>query len=82
MFPKAIVTTGCSYGIFYEALKNMIKIQGMELPGLEMIFDLHGVSLGSTFQALSIIETVDKLLEAGTKGEDIFVLAEFSEIKN
>ena len=75
MLPKIIVTTGCSYGIFFDSFKSFGNVDG-----LEMILDLHAISLGSTFQAISIIETVDKLIKNGVKAEDIFVLAEFSQM--
>ena len=54
MLPKIIVTTGCSYGIFFDSFKSFGNVDG-----LEMILDLHAISLGSTFQAISIIETVE-----------------------
>lgn len=80
MFPKIIVTTGCSYGIFYHSLKKLIEKDKKRFPGLELAIDLHSISMGATFQTISIIECVDKLLNNGVNPSDIFVLAEFSQI--
>ena len=76
MFPKILVTTGCSYGKFANAfMYNGIP----NVTGLELVIDLHAISLGSTHQMISIIECVDKLLSLGVDKNDIFVLSEFSE---
>lgn len=80
MFPKIIVTTGCSYGIFYESLRRFIQSGKNQLRGTEMLIDLHSISMGATFQTISIIECVDKLLKNGVNPSDIFILAEFSQI--
>ena len=80
MTPKIIVTTGCSYGIFYDSLKNIIISNKRKFTETELIIDLHSISMGSTFQTISIIECVDKLINNGINPSDIFVLAEFSQI--
>lgn len=83
MLPKIIVTTGCSYGKLHDGLnptKNPELINYESYSNLELVLDLHCSSLGSTFQSLSIIETVDKLLSIGVDSNDIFVLGEFSTI--
>lgn len=80
MSPKIIVTTGCSYGIFYESLKKFIKSDKNILKETELVIDLHSISMGATFQTISIIECVDKLIREGVRPSDIFVLAEFSQI--
>lgn len=80
MSPKVIVTTGCSYGIFYESLKKFIQTDKDKLKETELIIDLHSISMGATFQTISIIESVDKLIKNGINPSDIFVLAEFSQI--
>lgn len=77
MFPKVLVTTGCSYGKFANAFRDNDFKDKFE--NLDLVIDLHSMSLGSNFQMISIIETVDKLLSLGVNREDIFVLAEFSE---
>lgn len=77
MVPKILLTTGCSYGKFADVFgKNFIT----DANGLELVIDLHAVSMGSNFQMISIIESVDKLLSIGVNPNDIFVLGQFSEI--
>jgi hypothetical protein len=80
MFPKVIVTTGCSYGLFYESFRHKIENNKDVFPGLELLIDLHASSMGSTFQSLSIIECVDKLVNNGINPSDIYVLGEFSQM--
>lgn len=81
MFPKIIVTTGCSYGLFQSAFIDIFEKDKKQFPGLEFVVDLHSNSMGSTFQALSIIECVDKLLKNGANASDIYILGEFSEMR-
>lgn len=83
MLPKVIVTSGCSYGKFhtaFEAWKNPDIVNTDLYQNLEFVIDLHSMSLGSRFQSISIIETVDKLITSGANPNDIFVICEFSEI--
>jgi len=77
MVPKILLTTGCSYGKFADAFidDNFKK----KFDNLELVIDLHSMSLGSNFQMISVIETVNKLLSFEVNPEDIFVLCEFSE---
>lgn len=78
MVPKILLTTGCSYGKFADAfLDNEFN---SKFSNLELVIDLHSMSLGSNFQMMSVIETTEKLLSLGVNTEDIFVLCEFSEI--
>jgi hypothetical protein len=77
MLPKILVTTGCSYGKFANAFfDNGIS----NTNALELVIDLHASSLGANHQMISVIECVNKLLSLGVKPNDIFVIAEFSEI--
>jgi hypothetical protein len=77
MFPKILVTTGCSYGKFANAfMHNAIN----NTDGLELVIDLHGASLGSTHQMISVFECINNLLEAKVEPKDIFVICEFSEL--
>ena len=77
MFPKILVTTGCSYGKFADVFnQNFTK----DIQNLELVIDLHSISMGSNFQMISIIDTIDKMISSGVDANDIFVLAEFSEI--
>jgi hypothetical protein len=77
MLPKILVTTGCSYGKFANAF---IDDGISNTDGLELVIDLHGSSLGSTHQMISICECVNNLLDNGIDPNDIFVIAEFSEL--
>jgi hypothetical protein len=77
MLPKILVTTGCSYGKFAEVFnQNFTK----DIENLELVIDLHSISMGSNFQMISIIDTIDKMISIGVDTNDIFILAEFSEI--
>ena len=77
MVPKILVTTGCSYGKFADVFnQNFTK----DIQNLELVIDLHSMSMGSNFQMISIVDTIDKLISIGVDIDDIFVLAEFSEI--
>lgn len=82
MFPKIILTTGCSYGKFAQSFKywNNNETERNKFDGLELVIDLHSNSTGAKFQTLSIIETVEKLISNDINPKDIFVLGEFSEI--
>ena len=77
MVPKILLTTGCSYGKFADVFSNKLITN---TNNLELVIDLHAVSMGSNFQMISIIESVDKLLSIGVNPNDIFVLGQFSEI--
>lgn len=77
MVPKILLTTGCSYGKFSHVFDQKLI---NDIENLELVIDLHSISMGSNFQMISIIDTIDKLLSIGVNPNDIFVLAEFSEI--
>ena len=79
MLPKILVTTGCSYGLFKNAFPAGKEFEN-HTKNLEIILDLHVISMGSNYQMISIIETIDELLSIGVNECDIFVLCEFSEI--
>ena len=76
---RILLTTGCSYGKFGYSFQQWMK-QGIRFRGLECVIDLHAPSTGAKYQMLSIIESCETLLKNGVHSDDIFVLAEFSEI--
>jgi hypothetical protein len=80
MFPKIILTTGCSYGRFASSFEDWLYQEKIELPGVELVIDLHATSTGAKYQTLSIIESVEKLIASNVDPKDIFVLAEYSQI--
>lgn len=79
MLKRTLVTTGCSYGKFGYSFRNWLS-KGVNFQGVECVIDLHAPSTGAKYQMLSIIESVETLLKNGIHPDDIFVLAEFSEI--
>lgn len=76
---RILLTTGCSYGKFGYSFRDWVD-KGMNIQGIECVIDLHAPSTGAKYQMLSIIESVETLLKNGVHADDIFVLAEFSEM--
>lgn len=79
MLQRILLTTGCSYGKFGYSFRQWL-IKDVKFQGVECVIDLHAPSTGAKYQMLSIVESVETLLNNGVHPDDIFVLAEFSEM--
>lgn len=80
MFPKIILTTGCSYGKFAQSFNDLANNEKTNFTGLELVIDLHASSMGAKYQTLSIIESIEKLILSGVDPKDILVLGQYSQI--
>ena len=72
---KFIINTGCSYGVIFRSMFRFTK--GNDTPF--KVIDLHCDSHGSEYQKRSVIYTVNELIKKGIKGEDIYVICEWSQ---
>lgn len=79
MLQRILLTTGCSYGKFGYSFRQWLSKE-VKFQGVECVIDLHAPSTGAKYQMLSIVESVETLLKSGVHPDDIFVLAEFSEM--